>query len=387
MERISNVLNGFIRAGKITGAALRVYRKNEVICDLALGCADIAGDMPVKADTIYRLCSMSKPVTGICVMKLVDEGKLDLYAPVASFLPEIRDIQVQVTGNQGQTQLVPLKRDITVYDCLNHSSGIGTGPIRPSGGMDTASTANVLGKLFPGMTLKERVKLYAQGPMDFQPGEGTGYGAFMPYDILGYIVECASGMDFNTYLQKEIVEPMGIRDLTFVPNDDQLRRMGPIIGQKDGVLTDETQTDLLWNLVDPVSSGYHSGGAGMLGSLEAYSAIAKMLLGGGIYNGVRILKEDTVRLMRGVGTNPELRFEEEAYWGLSMACFDHPERMGRGLTPGSYGWSGAYGTHFYVDPINEMCVILMTCGNYLGGADSKVSWALEQAVYDSFIKQ
>lgn len=386
MDHIASVINDFISAEHITGAAVRVYKKNERVYDQVFGFADLEKKMPVTANTMYRMCSMTKPITGICVMKLVEEGRLSLQDPVAKFIPEIRDMHVAVTGDDGEVTLVPLKRDITIYDCLNHSSGIGTGPIRPSGGMATASTANVLGNIYPGMPLEERVKLYAQGPADFQPGEGTGYSAFMAFDILAYVIGCASGMDFNTYLQKAVAGPMGIRDLTFTPDEEQLSRLGPIIGKNEGRLFDETETSMLWLLVDPMKCGYHSGGAGILGSLEAYSAIAKMLLDGGVYNGVRVLKEETVRLMSGKGTNLELRFEEEAYWGLSLANFDRPERMDRGLEPGSFGWSGAYGTHFYIDPKNEMCVILMTCGSYLGGADSDVSWVLEKAVYDMFIR-
>lgn len=386
MDHIASVINDFISAEHITGAAVRVYKKNERVYDQVFGFADLEKKMPVTAKTMYRMCSMTKPITGICVMKLVEEGRLSLQDPVAKFIPEIRNMQVAVTGDDGEVTLVPLKRDITIYDCLNHSSGIGTGPIRPSGGMATASTANVLGNIYPGMPLEERVKLYAQGPADFQPGEGTGYSAFMAFDILAYVIGCASGMDFNTYLQKAVAGPMGIRDLTFTPDEEQLSRLGPIIGIHEGKLIDATATSMLWMLVDPMTCGYHSGGAGILGSLEAYSAVAKMLLDGGVYNGVRILKEETVQFMSGHGTNPELRFEEEAYWGLSLANFDHPERMDRGLEPGSFGWSGAFGPHFYIDPKNELCVTLMTCGSYLGGADSDVSWALEKAVYDMFIR-
>ena len=387
MDRISSVIEQFIAAEHITGAAVRVCKKDGILFDGAYGFADLEKKLPVRANTMYRLCSMSKPITGICVMKLVEEGKLCLNDPIAAFVPSIKDMQVAIADESGVQQLVPLNRDITVYDCLTHSSGIGTGALRCGTDIETVSMGYVMSKLYPGMSLAERANLYAQGPADFQPGDGTGYSALMAFDMLVYVIECVSGMDFSTYLRKEITEPMGIQDLTFMPDEDQCSRMGPIVGKMDGKLFDDTKTSVLWQLVDPVSSGYHSGSGGLIGSLEAYSSIAKMLLGGGLYDGVRILKEETVRMMRGIGIQQGLRFEEEAYWGLSVAVFDRPWTVNRGLTPNSYGWSGAFGTHFYIDPEQELAVTLMTCGTHLAGADSDVSWAVERAVYEMFCKK
>lgn len=386
MDRISSVIEQFIEAEHITGAAVRVCNKDSILFDGAYGFADLERKQPVTANTMYRLCSMSKPITGICIMKLVEEGKLHLYDPIFAFIPSMKYGEVAAVDQNGVQKRIPLKREITIYDCLTHSSGIGTGALRCGTDIDTVSTDFVISKLHSGMTLKERVTLYAQSPLDFQPGEGTGYSAILAFDMLAYVVECASGLPFNTYLQKEITEPMGIRDLTYEPNREQLSRLGPVVGKQDGKLFDDTQTSILWQIVDPTASGYHSGSGGLIGSLEAYSAVANMLLNGGIYNGVRILKEETVRMMRGIGTQQGLRFEEEAYWGLSVAVFDRPWTVNRGLAPNSYGWSGAFGTHFYIDPENELAVTLMTCGTHLAGADSDVSWAVERAVYDMFCK-
>lgn len=377
MEQITAVLERSVREGEITGAAVRVYGKQGMLRESCVGFADLEKTMPVTADTIYPLCSMTKPVIGICVMKLVEEGKLSLQDPISRFVPAFSHMPVldQKTGT-----LVPLKREITIYDCLNHSSGIGTAPIRPAGASSVGNDS-FMRKLYPGMPLEERVQLYAEGPADFQPGEGTGYGSVMPFEILAYIVGCVSGMEINDYIRQNLADPLGIRDLTFTLDEEQKKRFSPIIGKVDGHLVDETETALMWKLVDPQTSGYHSGAAGLLGSLEAYSVIAQLLLHGGEYGGVRILREETVRRMAGNGTDNGLRFEVEARWGLSLACFDHPERMDRGLTPGSFGWSGAFGTHFYVDPVRELCVIMMTCGTHLGGADSPLSWDVERAVY------
>lgn len=385
MDKITALMENFIANRDITGAAVRVCKKDRAVFDGTFGYTDVEGKIPVGFDTIYPLCSMSKPITGIAVMQLVEQGKLSITDTVDLFIPEFAELQVAVTDSNGVVRLEKAKRMPNIYDLLNHSSGICTGSIQ-YGGMVYAGMNHIAQNIHLGMSLEERVKIYASAPADFHPGEGTGYSAFAGFDILGYIVECVSGMQLNEYIQENIMKPLGIRDLTFTPDADQQSRMARIINRVDGVLVDETETTPFWAAMNPVTCGYHAGSGGMLGTLDAYSVIARMLLGGGAHNGVRILKEETVRMMAGKTVKASHRFEPEAYWGLSMACFDCPNATGRSLEPGSFGWSGAMGTHFYVDPKNDLCVVLMTCGGHLMGGASYVSHALEKAVYDSFVR-
>lgn len=381
MEQITALMDGFVKNRDISGAAVRVSTKDSVVYDRCFGHSDVEGKTPVCADTVYPLCSMTKPIVGIAAMQLVEQGKLSLCDTVDRFIPEFQDMRVL----QADGTLVPPKRMPTIFDLLNHSSGICTGSIR-YGGMVCAGTDYMMQNTHIGMPLSERVKVYAAAPADCHPGEGTGYSAVAGFDILGYLVEQVSGLGLNDYLQKSIMQPLGIRDLTFTPNAEQQSRMTRIVNRVDGALRDETETTPLWAMMNPLTCGYHAGSGGLLGTLDGYSRISQMLLRGGELDGARILCEQTVRDMAGAATDPELCFEPEAHWGLSMACFDRPEAADRGLAAGSFGWSGAMGTHFYVDPTNGLCVTLMTCGGHLMGGASYVSHALERAVYDSFIR-
>ena len=200
MNRISSVINNYIKAEHITGAAVRVHKGSEIVFDEACGFADLENKIPVTANTIYRLCSMTKPITAICVMKLVEDGRLRLDTPLSVFLPAIHKMPVAIKETGSIQNLVPLNREITIYDCLTHSSGIGTGALRNGSDIETVSNQYVLPKLQPGMSMTERMNLYSQCPADFQPGEKTGYSAIMAFDMLAYVIECVTGMSFSEYL-------------------------------------------------------------------------------------------------------------------------------------------------------------------------------------------
>lgn len=400
MEKITELMSGYVDNKEIAGAAVRVFQDGETVYDRCFGYADVEKQIPVTEKTMYRLASMTKPVTAAAVMQLEEAGKLSLDEPLSKYVPAFQNMKAaehQINPEKyysadpdspvgpaamqkeiEEMTFVPAKREVTIYDCLSHSSGIGMGAI---------STGIMMGKLKMGMSLEERVQIYAETPADFQPGEGTGYSPLAAFDTLAYIVEKVSGMDYNTYIRRSIMEPLGIRDITFTPDEEQTGRLGGVYDAKNGTLTDVADTDAMCMMTDPLICGYHSGGAGLLGTLEEYGKFAQMYVNGGIYNGARILKEETVKRMAGEGIPHTFRFIPEAYWGLGLAVFDRPEAAGRGLEPGSFGWSGAYGTHFYADPKNKLAVVLMVASCNLGGADSYISKALERAVYDAYISQ
>lgn len=399
MEKITELMNGYIENQEIAGAAVRVYKNDEIVYSRCFGYADAERQEKVTEHTIFRLASMTKPITAMAVMKLTEAGKLCLEDPLSKFIPEFKEMQaaeqpvdpskyysadpdspvgpIAMQHEIESMTFVSAKREVTIYDCLSHSSGMGMGAI---------STGMLMEQLKPGMTLKERIKLYAATPLDFQPGEGTGYSAFVTFDTLAYIVELVSGMDFSAYLNQEILKPLGIADITFRTTEEQRTRMSGIFLPKEGTFTDVSGTDPLCTMMLPEFSGYCSGGAGLSGTLDAYGKIARMYVNGGICDGVRILKEETVAKMAGKDVPHASRFIPEAFWGLGLAVFDRPKAAGRGLEPGSFGWSGAFGTHFYADPKNRIAVVLMINSANLGGADSYISKALEKAVYASYIK-
>ncbi len=399
MEKITELLEQFVEIKNIAGAAACVYKDNEMVYHNTVGYADIEKKEKVTEDTIFRLASMSKPITAIAVMKLVEEGKVTLEDKISNYIPEFKErvvakepidmlkyYQADPDSPLGRKALdeeianmeyVPAKREVTIYDCLSHSSGVGMGPVS-NNWLDKKITADI--------PLSERVKLYAQAPGDFQQGERSGYSPVAAFDVLGRVVEIVSGMDYETFLQTNVFQPLGIHDIGFKMNEEQNRRRSRLYEAKDGTLRDVTDEAPELKLVNPDLFGYYSGGAGLSGTLKAYGIIAQMLLNKGCYKGIQFLKEETVEMMAGKGVPHDKILIPGSYWGLGMVIFEDPTFEGRGLEPGSFGWSGAYGTHFYVDWKNNLTAVLMVNCSNIGGASSHVSWAFEKAVYDSYIR-
>lgn len=393
MERIDQLLEDYIARKEIAGAAVWVYQEGKPVYEKVFGYADIEKRRPVTKDTIFRLASMTKPLTGIAVMKLVEEGKLSLDTRLSDYIPEFKERKVlkkpvdltewcqdpeQPLGEKAleeeiaRRKLVEAKHEVTVFHCLNHCSGVGMGPI---------GNGWINNHITPQMSLKERVKIYGQAPGDFEAGKGTGYSAVAAFDCLGRLVELVSGMSFQEYLQQNIMKPMGITDITFTLNEEQKERLCRLYEYENGSLTDVTDSCPDWQLMNPALCGYYSGGAGCFGTLQSYVKIVEMLYNKGFYQGVRILRPETVELMAGKKSRNHMRFSKGARWGLSMAVFEEPKAEDRGLEPGTFGWSGAFGTHFYVDWVNRMAVVLMVNRSNIGGAGSHVSLALEHAIY------
>lgn len=399
MEKITELMDHYVRNNEIAGAAVCVQRDGREIYRKSFGMADRENRIPVTERTVFRLASMTKPIIAIAVMKLAEADKLRLEDRLSDYIPAYRSRKVvkepvdmmkfynpdpdhplgpAALEELKRAELVDAKREVTIYDCLSHSSGVGMGPV---------SGAWLEKHIRAEIPLAERVELYAQAPGDFQPGEASGYSAVAAFDSLGRVIEIVSGMDLNTFLRKEIFEPLGIRDITYLPDLEQQGRLCRLYEyeEKTRELTDVSDVPSDLQLVDPRLYGYFSGGAGLFGTLEDYCKIAQLLVNRGSCGGVRILKEDTVDKMAGKGIPHDKVISPGMFWGLGMAVFNDPQKAGRGLTPGSYGWSGAYGTHFYIDPCSRLTTVLMVNRSNCGGAGSYISLALEQAVYDSYI--
>lgn len=373
---------------KLVGAALRVRHKGEVICESVQGCADLERRIPVNADTIYRLASMTKPVTGIAIMQLVEQGKLSLDDPLEKYIPAYRGMLVAsgITqpGILSQSNKVDLnelrveaaKQPITVGMLLSHSSGLGQGP---------------MGELFlksklPFVSLEQTVNQLAHLPLDFQPGEGTGYSALAAFDVLGRLVEVVTGKSFDTYLNENIFGPLRIRDVCFLLDEEQQERVARVYTcaeGKDPVAVTYDKSDDLFR-IDPIISGYFSGAGGLYGSLNGYERITLMLLGEGSLDGVRILKPETVRKMATPYGNKNLPIPGLC-WGLSIAVYDGTGRS-RWIGPGSFGWSGGFGTHFYVDPKNDLAVLFMTNQTDMH-AVNPIFLEVEEAIYNTYISR
>lgn len=275
-------------------------------------------------------------------------------------------------------EFVPAKREITIFDLMTHSSGLGQGPY----GQTLCEKLQEVRE-----TPLERARKYAKIALDFQPGEGSGYSPVIGMEVLAAIISVVSGEEIEEYLNRHVFRPLGITTMKWVLDREDKKNLVRLYEYtKDGRLLDVTDEDTLWRIVDASRIGYKSAAAGILGTVKDYEKIAHMLLNRGTLDGVQILKPETVEMMAGKGIPHTSVFMPGGYWGLSMAVFEDPEKCGCWTAPGSFGWSGAYGTHFYVDFQNHLDVVLGVNRSNIGGAGSYVSKAVEKAVTDSFLK-
>lgn len=394
---IKNMILRNIEKGKISGAVLIVRKNGNIVCDAQYGYADMENKIEMKRNSIFRLASMTKPVIAIAVMLLEEEGKLCIDDPIAKYLPafgEMKAAESMITfmdfykadpNNPTVPQTdwkslenvteVKAKRMITIRDILCHSSGIGQGPV---------SVKRYEDRLKQGQSLQDRINIIADTVLDFQPGEATGYSASMAYEVLGRIIEIVSGIDLNRFIVEKIGKPLGIRDLGYVLSEEQKSRMVCLYEEQNGSLQDVSESDAFWKQVNPLTDGYFSGSAGLLGTMEAYDQIVQMIAAKGKAGGAAFLRPDTVERMSQRTEGTGLEMSPGQVWGLSMAIVTDPEKTDRKVGSGTYGWSGAFGTHFYIDPEKNITVVFGANTSNIGGAGSVVSRELEEVIYQNF---
>jgi len=354
------------------GGIVTLVARDGKIADLqAFGFQDVDARTMMKSDSIFRIASMSKPITSVAAMMLFEEGKLALSDPVSRFIPAFRDMKVLTRGGQGgETTLTPARRPITVRDLLTHRSGLTYGFI------DNAQVGNAYrdGGVTDGLTvvevpLAENVDRLAKAPLVSQPGAEWHYS--LSTDVLGRVVEVASGMPLDRFFQDRIFGPLHMTDTGFiVPDAKWSRFVNVYTGDGRGGIRAMKEPESFGNtFMSPMVSyktgkKYFSGGAGLTSTAQDYSRFAQMLLNGGILDGVRLLGPKTVELMTTSHTldlnmagTPVLG--PGAEWGLG---FKITSDVGASQLPGSvgmYGWAGIYGTTFWVDPKEKLVGIIM----------------------------
>ena len=352
LARIHETIERHMSARQIAGAVTLVARKGRIAHWEAHGLMDVDSKKTMGKDSIFRIYSMSKPVAGVAILMLMEEGKLRLNDPVSKFIPEFRGMKVAVVqerpaGAPLQFYTVPASREITIQDLLTHVSGLASG-----GPASAAEMPRIARK--PADALADYIPRLGTTPLDFQPGSRWTYSPAAGFDTLGRIVEIASGMPFDQFLRQRIFDPLGMKDIFFYPADDRLPRIATTYHRAgDALQKSDTQNRL-------VSATYFSGGGGLLAGAVEYASFGQMLLEGGQLNGKRLLSPKTVELMSSVfvpdtfpGRAPGRGF------GLSVQVVSDPIAAGYRVSPGSYGWDGAFGTHFWVDPKEKLVGLLM----------------------------
>ena len=392
---INNTIHGYLNNQEIAGGALLVRRNGELVYENTWGWADIAAQRPIEEDAIYRMMSMTKPVTAAAVMQQVEQGKMGLDDPVSRWLPAFRSLRVvsdkRYEWHEGMNMLsllpkllffradgvktVPAEREITIRDLLSHSSGLQQG----IAGLlaykkDTAVRES----------LETECEKYSRLFLDFQPGTGTSYSPLAGFDVLGRIVEISSGEALDSYMKKHIFTLLDMKDTTFRLTAEQETRLVRAYKRKNGRLTDVTGTKDDMDSMLHRGSGYVAASGGLFSTVQDYEHFARMLLDGGTWNGNQVLRPETVAQMSTEGALTHLETEPGCVWGLGVKIRQDPKKGGSSCTAGTYGWSGAFGTHFFVSPADKLEAVWCTNRTDLEGSGSYISKKIEDLVFGCF---
>ena len=350
-KRLDKALEKFVEDGEIPGGAQKKKKNGKLVYERCVGYGDIEKKIPVRADTIYRMCSMTKLLTAVCAMQLVERGNMSLDDNLGKWFPDFRD---------------DLKK-ITVRHLLNHSCGIGQGP---------KSAAYYEKHCVSGDTLAERVNRWRNMPLDFPVGSSPVYSPVIAFDLLGRIIEITGREPLQSYMEQNLFEPLEMEDSTFHLSQEQRKRKALLYEKEENGLREVADE----RAVKELSFVYDSGCGGVYSTLRDYGHFTEMLAAEGCRKGRRVIGEKSLRLMRTTGQITDRELRPGCRWGLGFLVVENPELAGRAVGKGSFGWSGAYGTHMYVDPVNGISVTFLTGRRDIGGADSPVSRALEELI-------
>ena len=386
LKRIHDVIQAHLDAKDFAGAVTLVMRKGKVVHFEAHGLMDLESNKPMRTDTLFRMASMTKPMTAVSVLMLMEEGKLVLSDPVSKFIPEFKNPKVAVWNLPNDPKgagyhLVPADREITLKDLLTHTSGLANAAEGPAG--EFFRRAN----LPRGGSLAERVRRLGPLPLNFQPGTQWEYSPSTGFDTLGRVVEILSGLTLEQFFKQRIFAPLGMNNSFFTIPSDRMKDVATLYAKREQGLVKP-------NAPEPVASSgdYFSGAGGVTSSAEDYLQFCQMLLNNGQWNGKRLLSRKSVELMtdNAIGTldlrnymeGEDSRQNLSGYgFGLGMRVRRSTGASGWLGTVGDYGWAGANGTYFWIDPKEELIgMVLMS--TRVARLRTEIPNAVYQAIVD-----
>lgn len=374
LNRINQVVQSYVDEQKIAGAITLIARKGKLVHFQTFGKMDIESNRPMESDTIFRIASMTKPITTVALMMLYEDGRLLLTDPISKYLPEFKNPQVLVINKDKDAgsspyKLVPANKPITIHHILTHTSGI-TYTFQGSPYVsDMYKKAGVTDGLSQtDGTLAEQIEKLAKMPLCYQPGEGFSYG--LGIDVAGRLVEVISGMSLDTFFRERIFKPLQMKDSYFFLPEDKVSRLASLYQQtKDGTLAKYGDEPAEQGLLKYSASyhylgqkKYYSGGAGLVSTAEDYWRFLQMLLNGGQLDGVRLLSRKTVEYMASnhIGDTVMWNSPFDGYrFGLGFAVRTDVGTSAKIGTVGEYTWGGFFSTTFWVDPKEQMIGIML----------------------------
>jgi CubicO group peptidase (beta-lactamase class C family) len=386
----------YIKTGKLPCAQVQVWRRGKLAVDEVLGLADRERNRPLEKDAIFRIYSMTKPITSVAFMMLVEQGLVALDDPVAKFIPEWANLGVFAAGTDAGWATTPPARPMMMIDLLRHTSGLTYG-FQMQGNIDAAYRKLKVAEDLRHGTMQEFIDKLAKLPLVFSPGEAWNYS--VSTDVLGYLVEKISGLSFADFLEQKIFQPLGMVDTAFtVPADKKHRLTACYAAGQLGSKAVKAGLPTLQD--DPEKSPYlaptdfTSGGGGLVGTMADYMRFARMLLNGGELDGVRLLSPKTLQLMtanhlpggKDLTQMSKSLFSEATYAGVGFGLgFGVTVDPAATMIPGSKGdffWGGAASTFFWVDPVEDLTVVFMT--QLLPSSAYAVRRELRTLVYSAF---
>ena len=354
------VMQAYVERGSFAGIVTLIARQGQVAHLEAFGWQDLETRQPMTADTIFRIWSMTKPVTSTAVMMLCEQGKLRLADPLSRYLPDFKDVRVMVAHPDGSYDLVPARREVTVHDLLTHSGGLSYGSDEHSA-LDKLyrETLQTLDKEVEPV-LEKWMQAFARArlPLAFQPGIDFRYS--FSIDVLGYIVQAASGQLFDEFLQEHIFAPLGMPDTSFWVPPEKVQRLAATYGPAEGGGLKVVEPQGGGDIMQPTRNPF--GGGGLVSTAGDYFRFGQMLLNGGTLEGVRLLGRKTVEWMLQNHLPEGIHPMGEAAngFGLGGAVLLHPGLSHRPGSPGRFGWGGAANTEWWIDPAEQLnCLIML----------------------------
>jgi len=389
LGRVYAHLRRYVDDGKLAGCQVLVSRRGKVVKLAEFGQRDREAGLPAERDTLYRIYSMTKPVTSVAAMMLLEEGAFELTTPVSRFIPSFKDARVYVRGSAAAPLTVPATEPVRIWHLLTHTSGLTYGFFH-SVATDEAYRAAGYEWAWPdGVDLATACDTWASLPLSFQPGTEWNYG--VSTDVLGRVVEVVSGKSLDEFFAERIFQPLGMTDTAFWASEEDQARLAVLYAMAPG-LPGPVRYDPLGKYALSKPSLF-SGGGGLVSTIADYHRFCRMLLNQGELDGVRLLAPRTVASMTSNHLPGDADLEEfgrpiyaettfyGSGFGLGFAVLKDPVK-GKGWgSPGEFSWGGAASTAFWIDPVEEVICILMT--QLLPSSTHPIRSELRQLVYQA----
>lgn len=362
-----------LAAGRVGGVVLRVDVEGEPVYSACFGRRHMDSPAPMTADTAFRMASMTKPITAVALMMLEDRGLLSITDPVSKYLPAFGNLHVgRLTAENTVEDLGPAKTQMTLFHLLTHTSGLGCGELGLwYGARETRETDR---------TLRASVDALPARCLAFDPFSAQQYST-ASFDVMARVIEEVTDRAYVDFIREEITEPLDMKDTTFTPSAAQWARMAGMHDRRDGKsVVGYVNPDCTFEET-PVT--HPLAGAGIISTVSDYANFAFMLLHEGEFRGCRLLRAETVRRMATPKVPASIMPGPER-WGLGMRVITG-ESYGR-LPVGTFGWSGAYGTHFWVDPIDRVTAVYLKNSRFDGGAGAVTANHFEEDVNSAFFQ-